>query len=256
MRVEVRERYYYGSFIEEKEWPIKRTRYQKMYLDLNSQKLAIENPKAVCEAKYNSTDKKDRLVFRHTFPEDVALVGHAKLHLSIALPNHDDGDVFAGLRKVDRLGNVVNLVFFTVHEAGVLTIGCQRVSHRELDEAKSEEYQPYLKHERLQKLAEGDVRAQLGNGGPSAETMKSKGKFCELDIELLPFTGRIRHGESIELLIQGSDIVQMEPALVQKHEDTVNHGDHIVYSGGECQSYIVLPFLDDVKLGAPWGGLP
>ena len=253
VRVEVRERYYYGTFINENEWPIARTRYEKMFLDIPRNSLVPESPSTTAETKYSSTNKADCLAFRHTFKEDVALVGHAKLHLSIALADHDDGDVFAGLKKIDRLGNVVNLVFFTVHECGPLTIGCQRVSHRELVAEKSTEYQPFLRHEKLLPL--GPETVQVQSSESSLEAMKSKGKFCELDIELLPFTGRIRHGESIELVIQGTDIVQMEPALVQKHEETVNKGDHVVYSGGECQSYIVLPFVDDLKLGNPWGGL-
>jgi predicted acyl esterase len=254
VRVEVRERYYYGTFIDENEWPIATTRYERMYLDIPNKKLATTSPSSTGEAKYDSTNKTDRLVFRHTFKEDVALVGHAKIHLSVALPDHDDGDVFAGLRKIDRLGNVINFVFFTVHECGPLTIGCQRVNHRELVPEKSTECQPFQRHSKLQKLGAENVTVE--SDGSSLELLKSKDKFCQLDIELLPFTGRIRHGESIELVIQGSDIVQMEPALVQKHEDTVNKGDHIVYSGGRCESYIVLPFLDDLKLGTPWGGLP
>ena len=211
VRVEVRERYYYGTFIDEDEWPIARTRYEKLYLDIPNGRLVKDSPNALGEARYKSTDKNDRVVFRYTFEKDVALVGHAKLHLSMALPEHNDGDVFAGIRKIDRLGNAVNFVFFTVHECGPLTIGCQRISHRELVPNKSTEYQPFLRHARLEILGSESVAVAAGES--SLGSMKSKGKFCELNIELLPFTGRIRHGESIELVVQGADIVQMEPAL-------------------------------------------
>ena len=42
-------------------------------------------------------------------------------------------------------------------ENGQVAVGWLRVSHRELDPEKSTPYQPWMKHEKLLKLKEGEI---------------------------------------------------------------------------------------------------
>ena len=61
------------------------------------------------------------------------------------------------------------------------------VSHRELDPERSTPYQPVLKHKRLLKL--------------------NKGEIVPVEIEILPSGILLKSGESLVLVIKGSEII-------------------------------------------------
>jgi hypothetical protein len=45
-------------------------------------------------------------------------------------------------------------------------------------------------------------------------------------------------------VIQGKDVYRYPRPLVQaRHDDLVNRGRHVVYSGGEYDSHLLLPVL-------------
>jgi len=105
-------------------------------------------------------------------------------------------------------------------ENGHLASGWLRVSHREIDEGRSTEFRPYLRHEQEQKL--------------------SPGKIVPVDIEILPSSTYFEAGESLVLRVQG---VELEGAGDIDHTDSVNSGDHIVHVGGAYGSSLLLPVV-------------
>ena len=139
-------------------------------------------------------------------------------------------DVFVAVEKLDRRGRVVPFPDFCFVGGGGVAKGWLRVSHRELDPARSTPLQPWLRHEREQKLEVG---------APVA-----------VDIEILPSATLFRAGESLRLVISGRDISGHEFGALSAeadpsgtlHEDSVNEGPHLVWSGGDCRSYLLVPF--------------
>jgi uncharacterized protein len=85
-----------------------------------------------------------------------------------------------------------------------------RVSHRELDAARSTEFQPVLAHQREQKLRPGEI--------------------VPVDIGIWPSGTSFAAGDGLRLVIQGSDIYRYpEPLVYMRPEASVNHGRHAIH---------------------------
>jgi predicted acyl esterase len=104
-----------------------------------------------------------------------------------------------------------------------VALGWLRVSHRELDPVRSTPYQPVLAHRRELKLNPGEI--------------------VPVEIEIWPSGTLFHAGESLRLLIQGSDVKKYPKtiAVYVRHEDTVNRGRHVIHTGGQHDSHLLLP---------------
>ncbi|HXJ16743.1 MAG TPA: CocE/NonD family hydrolase [Candidatus Polarisedimenticolia bacterium] len=227
VRLEVRERFYVGAMKAENEWPIARTQYTKLYL--NAQNGALERRAVLQEAsfRYNARGEGDaprRAQFDFTFEQPTELIGHMKLKLWAAADGAGDMDIFVAIQKLDAAGNIVPFAFWAHFDDGPVALGWLRASHRELDAANSTEYQPVLLHRREMKLDPGAV--------------------VPLEIELWPSGTRFEAGEKLRLVVQGTDIYNYpKPVMCDRHEDAVNRGHHILYTGGRYDSHLLVPIV-------------
>jgi hypothetical protein len=102
------------------------------------------------------------------------------------------------------------------------------VSHRELDENLSTPLQPWLKHQRALKLKEGEI--------------------VSVEIEIQPSGTLFKAGESLGVVVQNTDIIQYTPPEYGcRHEDTVNRGKHLIYTGGKYDSHLLMPYVPTKK---------
>jgi putative CocE/NonD family hydrolase len=237
VRIEVRERFFEGRFREEREWPLARTRYTPLYLDAEGRSLRMASPERTASLSYDSRPdgaKPDRATFCITFREDTELTGHMKLKLWIAAESHDDMDLFVALKKYDRRGHEVQFPDLNHIENGLVAYGWLRASHRAVDESRSTPAQPWRCHDRIDKLKPGEV--------------------VPVEIEILPSATLYRAGETLELIVQGTDIVNPvnTPQLAKgeivtrvpvRHADTVNRGRHVIYTGGSYDSHLLVPVI-------------
>jgi uncharacterized protein len=55
-------------------------------------------------------------------------------------------------------------------------------------------------------------------------------------------TRRFAPGETLRLVIQGTDIYRQPRPLVQTfHDDSVNRGPHLIHTGGRFDSHLLIP---------------
>jgi predicted acyl esterase len=106
------------------------------------------------------------------------------------------------------------------------TVRWLRASQRELDPLRSTLHQPVLKHQRRLPVEQGSV--------------------IEVDIEIWPSGTRFEEGESLVLIIQGSEINKSTAVAHYKHENTVNLGRHVVHTGDRYPSYLLIPVVDNI----------
>jgi predicted acyl esterase len=133
-------------------------------------------------------------------------------------------DLFAAIEKLDRMGDIVPFQFFGNHEDGPVALGWLRVSHRELDKKKSTPYQPILKHQRELKLKPGEI--------------------VPVEIEILPSGTLFERGERLRVVVQGSDIYNYPTEYHSDgHTATVNKGEHVIYTCGQYDSYLLVPVI-------------
>lgn len=172
-----------------------------------------------------------------TAEEETELVGFPRLRLFAEAQGHDDMDVFVLLQKLDRRGRHLRppaaghgnplMRFLTRRDGSVLrykaALGRQRASLRALDPELSSEQVPVPSLRVPQKLEPGEI--------------------VRLDIALSPLGLRLHPGESLRLVVTGRNL-NGSPMLFrpeQPHAD--NRGRHVVHTGGEHASALVVPVL-------------
>ncbi len=233
VRLEVRERYYVGKFRNENEWPLARTKYKKLFLDARNHALKTALPKVKSQLRYDAPGdesrcpaayREERAQFDYTFPEAVELTGHMKLRLWVEAIGADDMDLFVAIQKFDRHGKYVPFAAFSALEDGPVALGWLRASHRELDEARSTPYRPWLLHRRELKLKQGIP--------------------VPVEIEIWPSGTRFAAGEKLRLVVQGSDIYKYARWIVlARHPKTINAGAHVIHTGGKYDSHLLIPAI-------------
>ena len=235
VRLEVREKFYVGAMKTENEWPIARTQYTKLYLDAGTGLLDRRPVSEEGSCRYFAADAiaepaqrlgqeqlSHRAQFDFTFGQPTELIGHMKLRVWAAAEDADDMDIFVAIQKLDAAGNLVPFAFWAHFDDGPVALGWLRASHRELDQAKSTKYQPILSHRSEQKLEPGAI--------------------VPLEIEIWPSGTRFEAGEKLRLVVQGTDIYTYpKPVMSDRHEDSVNRGHHILYTGGRYDSHLLIP---------------
>ena len=72
------------------------------------------------------------------------------------------------------------------------------------------------------------------------------GETVPVDIEIWPSGTRFEAGARLRLLIQGTDIYQYpKPLVYARHENTVNKGRHVIHTGGEFDSHLLIPIVPE-----------
>ncbi|MCX5852852.1 MAG: CocE/NonD family hydrolase [Deltaproteobacteria bacterium] len=210
----------------EKEWPLARTDYQRLYLSAEPQKLTSEQPSSEQIVEYPA--HKGKITFRHTFSHDTELTGYMKLRLWVEARADrsceenppDDMDLFLAVNKLDSRGQTVNFFGSIGNAKDMVTRGLCRVSRRELDPAESKEWQPVLL------------------GGISKPLVK--GEIVPVDIELYPSATFFAADESIELIVASHEIIPSPPYV---KDGACNRGLHVIHCGGKYDSYLLVPVI-------------
>lgn len=226
--LEVRDRFYEGEIQAENEWPIKRTKYTKLHLDGRDGSLKKRPVTKKAKASYDSQGMgrggRKRAEFDLTFDKTTDLIGHMKLKLWAATETGKDMDLFVAVQKLDVNGKLVPFAFWTQFDDGPVALGWLRASHRELDEKLSTPHQPVLRHKRKMKVKPGEI--------------------MPLEIEIWPSGTRFEKGETLRLVVQGSDIYDYpKPVSVDRHESSVNEGTHVIHTGGKFDSHLLIPVI-------------
>lgn len=222
VRIDVRERHDVATVYAEQEWPLARTLPTPLWLDGDGAMTATR-PAAAASVAYDA--EAGEIAFDHRFTIDAELTGHAKLRLWVEADGSDDIDLFVALQKLDAAGAVVGQTFYAFFEDGPVALGWLRVSHRAIDPIRSSALQPFHTHEREARLAAGEI--------------------VPVDIELWPSSTLFRAGETLRVVVKGSDIyAEGLPFLpFARHQRTRNVGRHIVHIGPDHDSHLLIPLI-------------
>jgi hypothetical protein len=207
----------------ENEWPIARTQYTKLYLNEQPQSLSFAKPEKEMEVVYEG--KKGKELFSIKLTEDTELSGYFKLRVWVEAraeregeSSPDDMAMFIAANKLDKDGNTVHFNGSVGNAKDMVTRAWFRVSRRELDPVESTEWHPILK-------------------GTSEKKLKA-GEIVSVDIELYPSSAFFKAGETLQLIISGSEIIPSPP---YKKDASFNHGKHVLHFGGTYDSYLLVP---------------
>jgi predicted acyl esterase len=201
----------------EKEFPLVRTQYKRLYVDAAKGALSFEpvarESKVSYEAETGST------TFDIKFSEQTEITGYMKLHLWVEADGHDDMDLFINIRKLDENGNWLPVTVLDNPHPGAW--GKLRVSRRELDEKLSTDFQPILSHRKEEKLKPGEI--------------------VPVDIEIWPQSKIWHKGQQLRVIVSGYYI--SEDWFLPLSYEVNNKGNHIIHTGGKYDSYLQIPVV-------------
>jgi predicted acyl esterase len=219
VRFEVMDAYDYDYQVNrpEKEFPLARTKYTKLYLDASKKALSFEPVATVSKASYDANE--GTTTFDITFEEDTEITGFLKAHLWVEADGHDEMDLFLTLQKLDENGEFLPTLVLGEPHPGAW--GRLRVSHRALDPDLSTDYQPVHSHLAEEKLKPGEI--------------------VPVEIEIYPLSRIWHKGQKLRLQIAGRYFREgwFEPF----RWDTNNKGNHVIRTGGQYDSYVQIPVV-------------
>ena len=218
VRLEVRKTRDVYDIRNETSWPLARTTFSPLYLDLSNGRLTREAPLEEQSCTYNA-ETMATVEFDLTFTRRTEVTGPMVLSLWVAAAEADDLDLFIGVRKLDREGREVHFLAKDGFRNGMVALGWLRVSQRRLDPERSRPWRPFLSHERSEKVKPGEV--------------------VPVEIEILPSSTLFETGETLRLVVSGRDIMAFARF---GHDDTVNRGRHRLHAGRAHPSHLLVPF--------------
>lgn len=234
-RIEVQDAYdfCYQTNRPENEFPLKRTVYQKLYLNAaakqelkaadqemgETENASLQETLPENESRISYDSEKGLVNFDYTFNEDTEITGFLKLRLWVEAEGHDDMDMFVNVQKLSTKGEWIPITLFGEPHPGAW--GKMRVSRRKQDEKEAKAWLPVMSYTDIEKLSPGEI--------------------VPVDIEIWP-TSRIWHkGQQLRVQISGRYIREnwFEPLIW----DTENKGRHVIHTGGQYDSYLQIPVI-------------
>jgi predicted acyl esterase len=166
----------------ESEWPLKRTRWTKFYLDPSAMTLTTKRLSGAAQLKFAAMN--DGLTFlTPPLAKETEITGPSALKL-FASSSTSDADFFIVLRVFT--GDLKEIVFQgAIDPHSPIGQGWLRASHRKLDKKLSKPYRPYHAHDEKRPL--------------------KKNQVVELDIEIWPTSIVVPAGYRVGLSIRGKD---------------------------------------------------
>jgi predicted acyl esterase len=246
VRLQVR---HIDRFVERHEdaWPIPRTHWTKLYLDLEARTLRPDPPRGPARVEYDALG--DGITFTgEPLAVPTELTGPLAARLFVS-SSTTDADVFAILRAFAPDGEEV--VFQgAIDPHTPLAQGWLRASHRALDLALTTDYRPYHTHSAREPLVPGEP--------------------VQLDVELWPTSIVLPAGYRLALTVRGTDYVYPGPSGGRLsnfknemtgsgpflHEDPRDRppglfgGTYALHGGAERAAFVVLPIVRSEGAGA------
>jgi predicted acyl esterase len=234
----------------EKEFPLKRTQYKKLYLDARSGKLNFSKPESEAKVSYdsgvspvsqvftqeNKIGPEGKASFRVTFKEDSEIIGYLKLKVFVSPEDATDMDLFVTLRKYNADGHEVCFDCDAAPGRMPVALGWLRLSKRQLNQELSSEWMPVQKS-----VTPGELQQKV-----------KPGEIVSCEIAVWPASVLFHAGEQLAVEISGKYGVKDD--LLRGYNDRVNNGRHSVYTGGKYDSYLLVPFIPQARSFSTFGG--
>jgi uncharacterized protein len=173
---------------DEQEWPLARTQWTRLYLDLEGGTLSRDEPSSSSAQPFRA--RHDMLEFRLPARDQAFEVTGPVAAKLFASSTTSDADLFVTVHLYDPQGSEVFFVTAFEPKAPV-TQGWLRMSHRALDETRSTPYQPWHSHDRLEPLTPGTA--------------------YEVDVEVWPTSIVVPPGYTLGVSVRGVDYVHGLP---------------------------------------------
>ncbi|KAJ5745724.1 hypothetical protein N7520_010906 [Penicillium odoratum] len=228
----------------EREWPLARTKYKKLYLTSNQQMGPSLQDQGPCSVTYDS--RSGKAIFRYRIPEDMETTGYFVHRLAVSCELDTDMDLFVqvcclrgkslfkqGVLTIRPNNAVVLRLLKLLHDWQILLqgvgmllhwgpMGQLRVSHGHQKSPLSTSFEPLYEHKEKVPLVKGEVRV--------------------VEIPLRPYGMYWQKGDIMEFSVSGKPVLPFPIPGVQPLEGK-NTGTHVIHclNSGENSSCLIIP---------------
>ena len=210
----------YAPRREEKEFPIARTEYRKVYLNAGDMDGSYSPFETESETVYDP--KTETTTFNFRVPEDIEVSGFMKLRLWVECRGHDNMDLFPWVMKLGQNKEYLPIECMGAPYRGAW--GFLRCSHRDLHPTLATDFQP--------------IHAHTGE-----ERMKP-GEIFPVEIEIYPHSRIWHKGEYISIQLAGHFIkTSWFHDVAMNHDVDNGDGKHVIHTGGKYDSYLQIPVI-------------
>jgi uncharacterized protein len=224
----------------EREWPLARTRWTKLYLDAGQEALSPTPVPGESKIEYEATGS-GVTFWLPPFDRETEITGPMAARLFVSSSTRD-ADLFLIVRVFDPQGKELTFMGSTDPNTPIAN-GWLRASHRRLDPAKSRPYRPYHPHGRVEPLTPGEVYECAVEIVPSCivvppgwrVALTVRGKDYEYEGELGEFGKTFHYGT------RGTG--GMTHADPDDRPLAVFGGRVTLHAGGARESYLLLPVI-------------
>jgi predicted acyl esterase len=204
------------------------------------------------------------MFFDYTFAQDQEVVGYMKLRLWVEAVGSDDMELDVAVEKRDSAGNAFKQLLGEGMTGSIQATGLLRVSQRALDPKKSTASEPYLLHNKEEKLSPGEiVPVDIGiwpmgmrfKKGERLRVIVSSHKYVPSTFDMgfgtakitLPAQGfTMTPGAETKMVTLGGAI-DSSPAFVNAQRAPTpvspNKGKHRFHIGGKHDSHLLVPWI-------------
>lgn len=219
VRLEVMDAYDFDYQVNrpEKEFPLARTQYQKLYLNAADGTMGPEETARNATVSFDA--QKDVLNFDYVVPEDTELTGYISLHAWASVQGYDDADFFFTVKKLGEDGQEIPIHVLEEAHPGAWTK--LRLSMRNLD-PKSKSWKPEQTFDRVEKLEEGVP--------------------VEFAVTFFPYSRIWHKGETIRLQIAGR-YLRDKSWFERLVWDAENGGIQNLHTGPDFPAYLQIPVI-------------
>ncbi|KAB8246391.1 Alpha/Beta hydrolase protein [Aspergillus flavus] len=222
----------------EEQWPPARQHIRRYYLDAATQSFSAVKPVNSASIPHEGHSLTASSDFTLIFDKYTELCGRPFVKLYMSCNVKDDFDVVVQIRKISASGELLESLNWSPMPAPGPKVpnvnvakhlgqqGMLRASHHvSLQPRASEDEVPVYDHRRREAITPGDIVPLL--------------------IPIWPLGVVFEAGEGLVLRISGHDMSLPEAeALRLTAPVDENEGQHTVYTGGEYESYLVIPVIE------------
>lgn len=249
----------------EEDFPIPRTRYQKLYLNIKNKSLVNVLNDEENYVEYNSDHKKRGVHFKMKMQDDTEITGYMKLRLWVSALDNDDMDLFVKVEK--RRPCDLPYKFSLGPGMDVSAKGYIRASLRALDKTRSTEENPrqsMLKEEKLKfgeivpvdiliwpmglKFKKGDILKVTISPYKTKKiwTGPFKLKMAKINLPKEGYT-YMPDANPEMYTIGGAEMFAGSKVDTAEMPKDHNKGRHRIYSGGKYDSFLYVPIIPEKK---------